>query len=155
MEHPDILIYTDGSSRGNPGPGGYGIIIQKFSNKRSKEFSKGFRKTTNNRMELLAVIEAIKKLTIKNLKVYIYTDSKYVVDAVEKKWVFNWEIKDFKGKKNSDLWKSFLRIYPSQKIKFFWVKGHNNHPQNERCDHLAFEASKSKNLDIDYEYEKE
>ena len=85
----------------------------------------------------------------------IYTDSKYVVDAVEKKWVFNWEKKDFKGKKNSDLWKSFLGIYPTQKIKFFWIKGHNNHPQNERCDHLAFEASKSKNLDIDYEYEKE
>ena len=103
----------------------------------------------------LAVIEAIKKLTIKNLKVHIYTDSKYVVDAVEKKWVFNWETKGFKGKKNSDLWKSFLKIYPTQKIKFFWVKGHNNHPQNERCDHLAFEASKSKNLDIDHEYEKE
>ena len=99
MGNPDILIYTDGSSRGNPGPGGYGIIIQKFSNKRGKEFSRGFRKTTNNRMELLAVIEAIKKLKIKNLKVYIYTDSKYVVDAVEKKWVFNWEKKDFKGKK--------------------------------------------------------
>ena len=106
-------------------------------------------------MELLAVIEAIKKLTIKNLKVYIYTDSKYVVDAVEKKWVFNWEKKDFKGKKNSDLWKSFLGIYQTQKIKFFWIKGHNNHPQNERCDHLAFEASKSKNLNIDHEYEKE
>ena len=106
-------------------------------------------------MELLAVIEAIKKLTIKNLKVYIYTDSKYVVDAVEKKWVFNWEKKDFKGKKNSDLWKSFLGIYQTQKIKFFWIKGHNNHPQNERCDHLAFEASKLKNLDIDHEYEKE
>ena len=116
MGNPDILIYTDGSSRGNPGPGGYGIIMQKFTNKRSKEFYRGFRKTTNNRMELLAVIEAIKKLTIKNLKVHIYTDSKYVVDAVEKKWVFNWETKGFKGKKNSDLWKSFLKIYPRQKI---------------------------------------
>ena len=91
MENPEILIYTDGSSRGNPGPGGYGIIIQQFSDKRSKEFSKGFRKTTNNRMELLAVIEALKKLTVKNLKVHIYTDSKYVVDAVEKKWVFKWK----------------------------------------------------------------
>ena len=128
MENPDILIYTDGSSRGNPGPGGYGIIIQKFSNRRSKEFSRGFRKTTNNRMELLAVIEAIKKLTIKNLKVYIYTDSKYVVDAVEKKWVFNWEKKDFKGKKNSDLWKSFLVIYQTQKIKFFLDKGTQQSP---------------------------
>ena len=122
MGNPDILIYTDGSSRGNPGPGGYGIIIQKFSNKRSKEISRGLRNTTNKTMELLAEKQAIK---------------------------------NFKGKKNSDLWKSFLGIYPTQKIKFFWIKGHNNHPQNERCDHLAFEASKSKNLDIDHEYEKE
>ena len=155
MENPEILIYTDGSSRGNPGPGGYGIIIQQFSDKRSKEFSKGFRKTTNNRMELLAVIEALKKLTVKNLKVHIYTDSKYVVDAVEKKWVFKWKKTKFKGKKNSDLWSIFLEIYDTQKIKFFWIKGHNNHPQNERCDHLAFEASKSDNLDIDHEYERQ
>ena len=152
---PDILIYTDGSSRGNPGPGGYGIIIQNFSDKRSKEFSKGFRKTTNNRMELLAVIEAIKKITVKNLTVHIYTDSKYVVDAVEKKWVFNCKKKEFKGKKNSDLWDRFLNIYETQEIKFFWIKGHNNHPQNERCDHLAFEASKSNKLDIDHEYERQ
>ena len=101
------------------------------------------------------VIEAIKKLTIKNLNVYIYSDSKYVVDAVEKKWVYKWKKKDFKGKKNTDLCKIFLGIYPTQKIKFFWIKGHNNHPQNERCDHLAFEASRSKNLDTDHEYEKE
>ena len=155
IEIPDILVFTDGSSRGNPGPGGYGIIIQKFSDKRCKEFSKGFRKTTNNRMELLAVIEAVKKLKVKNLKVHVYTDSKYVVDAVEKQWVFNWEKKGYKGKKNSDLWKSFLSIYQTQEIRFFWIKGHNNHPQNERCDQLAFEASKLKNLNIDYEYEKE
>lgn len=115
MENPEILIYTDGSSRGNPGPGGYGIIIQQFSDKRSKEFSQGFRKTTNNRMELLAVIEALKKLTVKNLKVHIYTDSKYVVDAVEKKWVFKWKKTKFKGKKNSDLWSMFLEIYDTQK----------------------------------------
>ena len=106
-------------------------------------------------MELLAVIEALKKLTVKNLKVHIYTDSKYVVDAVEKKWFFKWKKTKFKGKKNSDLCSMCLEIYDTQKIKFFWIKGHNNHPQNERCDHLAFEASKSKKLEIDHEYEKE
>ena len=148
-----INIYTDGAAKGNPGPGGYGVVL--MAGKHYKELSAGYRLTTNNRMELLAVIEALKKLTVKNLKVHIYTDSKYVVDAVEKKWVFKWKKTKFKGKKNSDLWSMFLEIYDTQKIKFFWIKGHNNHPQNERCDHLAFEASKSKKLEIDHEYEKE
>ena len=146
MENPEILIYTDGSSRGNPGPGGYGIIIQQFSDKRSKEFSKGFRKTTNNRMELLAVIEALKKLTVKNLKVHIYTDSKYVVNPIEKQWLQNWKKTGFKNKKNVDLWLEFLTLFEKHKIKFKWVKGHNNHPQNERCDNLAFTASKNTKL---------
>ena len=146
MENPEILIYTDGSSRGNPGPGGYGIIIQQFSDKRSKEFSKGFRKTTNNRMELLAVIEALKKLTVKNLKVHIYTDSKYVANPIEKQWLQNWKKTGFKNKKNVDLWLEFLTLFEKHKIKFKWVKGHNNHPQNERCDNLAFTASKNTKL---------
>ena len=150
-----VNIYTDGSAIGNPGPGGYGIIMEWKGKEYIKEFSEGFRMTTNNRMELLAVIIGLETLRRDGVAVVVYSDSKYVIDAVKKKWVFNWEKKDFKGKKNSDLWKSFLGIYQTQKIKFFWIKGHNNHPQNERCDHLAFEASKSKNLDIDQEYEKE
>ena len=108
---PDIIIYTDGSSRGNPGPGGYGIIIEKYNSSYSKEFSEGFRLTTNNRMELLAVIEALEKLKQDRQKVSIYTDSKYVVDAVEKGWLLNWEKKNFKSKKNIDLWRRFLKIY--------------------------------------------
>ena len=150
-----INIYTDGSAIGNPGPGGYGIVMEWKVKEYIKEFSEGFRMTTNNRMELLAVIIGLETLRRDGIAVVVYSDSKYVIDAVKKKWVFNWEKKDFKGKKNSDLWKSFLGIYQTQKIKFFWIKGHNNHPQNERCDNLAFEASKSKNLDIDLGYEKE
>ena len=118
-----------------------------------KEYSQGFRKTTNNRMELLAVIEALKKLKIENASVVVFTDSKYVVDSVEKKWVFSWEKNNFKKKKNIDLWLKFLKIFREHTVKFKWVKGHNNHPQNERCDHLAYEASKNKNLFIDREYE--
>ena len=110
-----------------------------------KEFSEGFRMTTNNRMELLAVIEALNKIKTKNADVVVYTDSKYVSDSVEKKWVFNWQKNKFKKKKNVDLWTKFLRIYPKHSIKFIWIKGHNNHPQNERCDSLAVEASKKKN----------
>ena len=118
-----------------------------------KEFSEGFRMTTNNRMELLAVIEALNKIKTKNADVVVYTDSKYVSDSVEKKWVFNWQKNKFKKKKNVDLWTKFLRIYPKHSIKFIWIKGHNNHPQNERCDSLAVEASKKKNPLVDQGYE--
>ncbi len=111
MTNPDIIIYTDGSSRGNPGPGGYGIVIQKYDTNYSKEFSEGFRKTTNNRMELLAVIVALEKLKKPNQKVHVYTDSKYVSESVEKKWVNRWEKKGFKNKKNPDLWIRFLKIF--------------------------------------------
>ena len=149
-----IRIYTDGSAKGNPGPGGYGIVLLSDEGHR-KEVAKGFRKTTNNRMELLSVAVALEMLKTKPMDVIVFSDSKYVVDAVEKKWVFNWEKKEFKGKKNSDLWNIFLDVYETQKIKFFWIKGHNNHPQNERCDHLAFEASKSNKLNIDHEYERQ
>lgn len=119
-----------------------------------KEYSKGFRHTTNNRMELLAVIDALKMLKKNNLKILIYTDSKYVVDSVEKKWVFKWKTTNFKNKKNVDLWLDFLKLFDKNTIKFNWIKGHNNHPQNEKCDKLAFDASKSKNLSLDLEYEK-
>tara|TARA_B100001175_G_C19486714_1_gene630204 strand:- start:929 stop:1399 length:471 start_codon:yes stop_codon:yes gene_type:complete len=153
MKTPDIIIYTDGSSRGNPGPGGYGIIIEKNNSNYFKEFSQGFRLTTNNRMELLAVIEALKKIKKEKQQIHVYTDSKYVVDSVEKGWVFNWEKKNFKSKKNVDLWKSFLEIYRKHKVSFFWIKGHNNNLKNERCDKLAFNACSKAQLLIDKGYE--
>jgi ribonuclease HI len=151
--NPDIIVYTDGSSRGNPGPGGYGIVMKKFGTDYLKEFSEGFKKTTNNRMELLAVIVALEKIKKEKQRVHIYTDSKYVSESVEKKWVQNWEKKQFKNKKNPDLWTRFLKIYRKHKVRFFWVKGHNNNPTNERCDFLAVQASKNKVLKTDTYYE--
>ena len=139
-----ITIYTDGSSQGNPGPGGYGIILR--SGPYQKEISEGYKLTTNNRMELLAVIVALETLKKTNSKVEIYIDSKYVVDAVEKKWLFEWEKKGFKKKKNPDLWERFLKIYRKHNVSFYWIKGHNNHPENERCDQLAVFATKKINL---------
>lgn len=134
-----INIYTDGSSRGNPGPGGYGTIL--ISGTHRKELSAGFRKTTNNRMELLSVIIGLEALKRPGEKVTVFSDSKYVVDSVEKGWLFDWVKKDFRGKKNADLWKRFLEIYPTHQVHFRWIKGHNNHPENERCDQLAVAAS--------------
>jgi ribonuclease HI len=120
-----------------------------------KEFYEGFRYTTNNRMELLAVIVGLEKITKPNMKVLVVSDSKYVVDAIEKKWVFGWEKKGFKDKKNPDLWMRFLKIYRQHQVDFKWIKGHNNHPQNERCDELAVMASGLPNLSVDAFYEKE
>jgi ribonuclease HI len=120
-----------------------------------KEFYEGFRHTTNNRMELLAVIVGLEKIIKPNMKVLVISDSKYVVDAVEKKWVFGWEKKGFKDKKNPDLWMRFLKIYRQHQVDFKWIKGHNNHPQNERCDELAVMASGLPNLSVDAFYEKE
>ncbi|KAB8155748.1 ribonuclease HI [Kordia sp. TARA_039_SRF] len=151
----DVHIYTDGSSRGNPGPGGYGIVMEWVGKPYHKEFSEGYRKTTNNRMELLAVIVALEKLKFMHTDVKVFTDSKYVVDSVEKKWVFGWEKKGFSGKKNTDLWIRFLKIYRKHIVRFQWIKGHNNHPQNERCDFLAVEASKKEKLKIDTFFESE
>ena len=153
MSNPNIIVYTDGSSRGNPGPGGYGIVMQKFGSNYIKEFSDGFRRTTNNRMELLAVIVALEKIKIENQYVHIYTDSKYVSNSVEKKWVFGWEKKDFKNKKNPDLWKRFLKIHKKYKVDYQWIKGHNAHPQNERCDRLAHTAAKKGPINIDTYFE--
>ena len=151
MNRP-IIIYTDGSSIGNPGPGGYGIVMLVEGEDYKKEFSQGFKLTTNNRMELLAVIVALEKIKIKNSNVTIFTDSKYVSDAVEKGWVFDWVTKNFKNKKNPDLWIRFLSIYGEHKIKFHWVKGHNNDFYNERCDLLANNAAKGLNLIEDSGY---
>lgn len=154
MEH-DVHIYTDGAAKGNPGRGGYGVVMELVGTPHKKEFYEGFRYTTNNRMELLAVIVGLEKLKSPNMKVLVVSDSKYVVDSVLKKWVFGWEKKGFIGKKNPDLWKRFLLVYKKHQVNFKWIKGHNNHPQNERCDELAVFASSQKELSIDVFYEKE
>lgn len=146
-----IFIYTDGAASGNPGPGGYGIVM--IAGKHRKEFAEGFRMTTNNRMELLAVIVALEAIKTQGSEVLVTSDSKYVVDAVEKGWLFNWQKKGFKGKKNPDLWRRFLVVYKKHTVRFEWVKGHNNHPENERCDALAVFASKKENLPADEGYE--
>ena len=151
----DVHIYTDGAAKGNPGPGGYGVVMEWVGKPYKKEFYEGFRFTTNNRMELLAVIVGLEKLKNKGTKVLVISDSKYVVDSVEKKWVFGWEKKGFVGKKNPDLWQRFLKIYRLHKVDFKWIKGHNNHPQNERCDELAVAAASQKNLVADAYYENE
>ncbi len=152
MEQPLVHIYTDGAARGNPGPGGYGIIMEWVGKPYHKEFSKGYAHTTNNRMELLAVIEALRKLKKPNVQAMVFTDSKYVADAVTKGWVFGWEKKGFAKRKNADLWQAFLKEYRKHQVKFRWIKGHNEHPQNERCDELAVAASKAKKLPPDNGY---
>jgi ribonuclease HI len=141
VQNPGITVYTDGSALGNPGPGGYGIVL--ISGRHRKELSQGFRLTTNNRMELLAVIVALESLRIPGSNVTVYTDSRYVADAVERKWLFGWEKIRFKNKKNPDLWKRFLIAYRKHKVNFIWVKGHANIPENEICDRLAVNAAKS------------
>ena len=148
-----VEIYTDGSSIGNPGPGGYGVIMQWKGKNYKKEFYNGYRHTTNNRMELLAVIKGLEKLKKTNQEVVVFSDSKYVIESVEKKWVFNWEKKKFCGRKNQDLWQRYLLIHRKHRVRFQWVKGHNNHPQNERCDRLAVNAAKEKNKKIDHYFE--
>jgi ribonuclease HI len=147
-----INIYTDGSALGNPGPGGFGAIMTTDKG-HYKELSQGFRFTTNNRMELLSVIVALETLKHPCKDVTVYSDSKYVVDAVEKKWVNNWERKNFANRKNPDLWKRFLRASAPHQVKFEWVKGHAGHVQNERCDQLAVNAAKQPNLPPDEGYE--
>lgn len=150
---PEIHIYTDGSALGNPGPGGYGIIMEWVGKGYVKEFSRGFKYTTNNRMELWAVIDALEKLKKKPMDVLVISDSKYVIEAIDKKWVFGWQKKGFKGKKNPDLWKRFLKVYPQHNVQFKWVKGHNDHPQNEHCDQLAVTAAKNSAIERDIYYE--
>lgn len=148
-----IEIYTDGASSGNPGPGGYGAILR--SGQHYKELSAGYRKTTNNRMELLAVIKALEALKNLNQTVTIHSDSKYVIDAIEKRWVHGWVAKGFKDKKNKDLWLRYLELSKLHQINFVWVRGHNGHPENERCDQLAVAASRQKELLIDSVFEAE
>lgn len=150
-----VLLYTDGASRGNPGPGGYGLVLEWVGRRIFKEASAGYRLTTNNRMELLAVIVGLEMLKNPGTKVLVVSDSKYVVDSVSKGWVFGWEKNGFVGKKNPDLWKRFLKIYRQHQVSFKWIKGHNNHPMNERCDQLAVTAAQQSKLNIDLFYEEE
>lgn len=148
----NILLYTDGSSRGNPGPGGYGAIL--LSGTHRKELSKGYRLTTNNRMELLAVIAGLEAIKKHELPVTVYSDSQYVVNSVEKGWLKTWIKTDFKGgKKNKDLWKHYHELAKKFVIHFVWVKGHANNPYNNRCDELATDAADGKHLGIDTGYE--
>ena len=147
-----VTIYTDGAASGNPGPGGYGVVLESSAGHR-KELSGGFRKTTNNRMELLAVIVGLLELKSTEVAVTVVSDSKYVVDAINKGWLHSWVKKNFKDKKNPDLWKRMIPLLDKHNPTFQWVKGHNNHPQNERCDTLAVQASRQQHLPVDTGYE--
>ena len=151
MANGRVTIHTDGACSGNPGPGGWGAVMRYGDAK--KEVSGGAPETTNNRMELLAVIVGLEALTRDGVEVEVYSDSKYVVDAVMKRWVFNWEKKGYKDKKNPDLWQRFLRIYRKHKVTFHWVKGHAGNPLNERVDAMAVAAYQTGNLLTDTWYE--
>ena len=144
---PEIIMYTDGAASGNPGPGGYGVVL--ISGPHRKELSQGYRHTTNNRMELMAVIAGLEALKKEGCHVTIYTDSRYVADAVEKGWLFTWEQKGFKKTKNADLWAKFLTLYRKHHVKFIWIKGHQDNAENNHCDKLAVAASHSSNLQED------
>jgi ribonuclease HI len=148
----ELIIYTDGASRGNPGPGGYGAILQWGG--RSKELSAGFRRTTNNRMELMAVIAALEALNRENLNITIYSDSQYVVKAVSEGWLRKWIMTGFAGgKKNKDLWMRYHQLGQKHKIKFVWVRGHADNPMNNRCDELATAAADGRHLLVDEGFE--
>ncbi len=146
-----ITMYTDGAAQGNPGRGGYGVVL-KYKQHR-KELSQGYRLTTNNRMELLAVIVGLEAIKEPGYEVTIYSDSRYVVDAVEKKWLWGWLKKGFAKVKNPDLWQRLLKVYTKHKVRFVWVKGHAGNPENERCDQLAVQAASTQPLLIDEAYE--
>ena len=153
-EGHQLIVYTDGASRGNPGPGGYGAIL--MWGEKIKELSGGYRRTTNNRMELMAVIVALETLTKTGISLTIYTDSQYVVNSIEKKWVDGWIKNDFKGgKKNKDLWTRYYKLSKNFSIKMKWVKGHADNPYNNRCDILATQAADGRNLQVDVGYEQE
>lgn len=146
-----ITIFTDGAAKGNPGKGGYGTVL--MFRKHRKELSEGFRLTTNNRMELLAVIKGLEELKVEGSPVTIYSDSKYVVDAVQKGWLWNWQKKGFKDKKNVDLWRRYIPLHLKYKPRLVWVRGHAGNAENECCDRLAVSAAESRNLQIDQGYE--
>lgn len=147
-----IRIYTDGAAQGNPGPGGYGVVMK--YGEFVKELAEGFRLTTNNRMELLAVIKGLETIKKEGIPVTIYSDSQYVVNSVEKGWIWGWEKKNFKDKKNEDLWRRYIPLHKKYNPKFVWIKGHAGHVENERCDRLAVAAASAGNLLVDQEYER-
>ena len=154
MTHSNVTIYTDGAARGNPGPGGYGAIL--MSGNHRKEISQGYRKTTNNRMELMAVIAALESLKKEGLNITVYTDSQYVAKAIKEGWLKKWIATQFRGgKKNKDLWMQYHELAQRHHINFVWVRGHADNPFNNRCDELATAAADSRDLLIDEEYEKE
>lgn len=148
-----INLYTDGSSRGNPGPGGYGVVLTCGPHR--KEMSGGFICTTNNRMELLAVIVGLEAIKRQNAQVNIYSDSSYVVKAINEGWLANWQKKGLHKQKNADLWERFLVVSRKHQLRFFWIKGHAGHPENEKCDKLAVQAALSGNLEEDSGFVKE
>jgi ribonuclease HI len=149
-----LTIYTDGAARGNPGRGGYGTILMWKG--KARELSAGYRRTTNNRMEIMAVIAGLEALTRKGLDISIYSDSQYVVKAVQEGWLDNWMKTNFKGgKKNPDLWRRYHELAKGQKIRFHWVKGHSSNPYNNRCDELATAAADGNHLLTDEYYETE
>jgi ribonuclease HI len=148
-----LVMYADGASRGNPGPGGYGTIL--LWNNKVKEISAGYRLTTNNRMELMAVIAGLEALKRDGLNIIVYSDSAYVVKAVQEKWLHGWISKDFAGKKNKDLWLRLYRLLHQHSVEFVWVKGHGQNPHNNRCDELATRAADGKKLQVDEGFEKE
>jgi len=154
MHSNELIMYTDGSSRGNPGPGGYGTILM-WGDIR-KELSGGFRRTTNNRMELMAVIAGLEALKKEGMKVTVYSDSQYVVKAWEQGWLKNWIATNFKGgKQNKDLWLHFNELAKKHQVRFVWVRGHADNPYNNRCDILATTAADGKNLAVDEFFESE
>lgn len=146
-----IKLFTDGAAKGNPGPGGYGAILR--YGQHEKELSEGFRLTTNNRMELLAVIVGLEAIKKPGIPVTVYSDSKYVVEAVKQGWIWGWEKKDFKNKANPDLWKRYIKLHHRFKPNFVWIRGHAGHPENERCDQLAVAAAEGADLEVDAGYE--
>jgi ribonuclease HI len=146
-----IRLFTDGAAKGNPGPGGYGVILKYGGHE--KELSGGFRLTTNNRMELLAVITGLEAIRRYDIPITVYSDSKYVVEAVKQGWIWGWEKKDFKNKANPDLWKRYIKLHHKFKPKFVWIRGHAGHPENERCDQLAVAAAEGGDLEVDEGYE--
>jgi ribonuclease HI len=146
-----IRIYTDGAAQGNPGRGGYGVVLKYYDY--VKELSQGFRLTTNNRMELMAVIVGLESIKKDGIPVSVYSDSEYVVNAIEKGWLWGWEKKNFAKKANVDLWQRYIPLHKKYKPKFNWVRGHAGHPENERCDWLAVQAANSPGLLIDEPYE--
>ncbi len=138
MSAPSVFLFADGAASGNPGPGGFGTLLR--SGKHEKEMSGGFRRTTNNRMELLAVITGLEALTTKPCHVTVVSDSRYVVDAFEKNWIGGWQNRQWKNVKNPDLWKRLIAVVAEHKVSWKWIKGHAGHAENERCDQLAVQA---------------